>query len=165
MPEITMADLAAIAVRLVTATVGTLGFALIFKVPPKRLPYAMLGGFITWLLYETMMLFTADVVVASFVSALVMALYSEIMARTMRAPTILFLLTGAVPIVPGNGLYQSIRSIMLGNLTDFGNNAKGTLATLLGITLGLGVASITVGIIRQIKNTFKQKQTKNNASL
>jgi len=150
MTDITLTQLTEIGIRVVTATLGTLGFALIFRVNAKRLPFAMLGGMITWIVYEAVALYFPQVMVASFVSALVMALYSEIMARVLRAPTILFLLTGAVPIVPGNGLYQSIRSLMTGDMARFSTNARSTLETLLGITVGLGVASILVGVALQI---------------
>ena len=150
MDGITAAKLTEIAVRLLTATLGTLGFALMFRVSAKRLPFAVLGGFITWLVYEAVAIFTPRIVAASFISALVMALYSETMARIFGAPTILFLLTGAVPIVPGNGLYQSIRSLMLGDMANFAVTARATLETLIGITVGLGVASILVGIVLQL---------------
>lgn len=158
MIAITQAELLGIVVRLISATVGTLGFALIFKVLPSRLPYAMLGGFVTGLVYELTLVITPEIAVASFAAALVMALYSEIMARVIHAPTILFLLTGAVPIVPGNGLYQSIRSLLTNDMEKFSVNISSTLETLLGITVGLGVASIAVGIVFQLIKTVNAKR-------
>lgn len=157
MVTLTSAELSAIAVRVVTGTIGTFGFAVLFKVSPKRLPFVMLGGMITWIVYEAVSLFSPQIVVASFISALVMALYSELMARVVHAPTILFLLTGAVPIVPGNGLYQSIRSLLTGDMARFETYAKSTLETLLGITVGLGVSSIIVGVILQLIKTLKTR--------
>ena len=157
MIEITQSELIGIIVRLITATVGTLGFALIFKVLPRRLPFAMLGGFVTGLVYELVYVFYPRIAVAAFVSALVMALYSEAMARMIHAPTILFLLTGAVPIVPGNGLYQSIRGLLTDDMVTFEIYVKSTLETLIGITVGLGVASIVVGIALQVIKSVRAK--------
>ncbi len=142
-----------ILIRLVTAAVGTLGFGMMFKIRPKKLPVAMLCGILTYAVYEFAILCESKIIIAAFFSALAVALFSEVSARIMRAPAILFLFSGLIPIVPGNALYNAMYSLLSYDFEKLLYNAKAVFETILGIAVGLGVASIIIGVILQIMKT------------
>ena len=153
-------ELLTILVRLITAGTGTLGFAMVYRTSPKKLPVAILGGMLTYAMYELIHLLGGGIMAAAFCSALVMAIFSEVFARIMKAPAILFLFACLIPIVPGNALYNTVYNLLSYNEEKLLANAKITMETVLGIAVGLGVASIIIGIVLQILKVIKTKLKK-----
>ena len=78
---------------------------------------------------------------------MVTALLAEIFSRIRKAPTIVFLLPGVIPTVPGGALYRAMRAILL---FDFEEALEYLLVTLqigLGIAGGIMTVSIIFGIV------------------
>ncbi|MBQ8552060.1 MAG: threonine/serine exporter family protein [Clostridia bacterium] len=144
-----------IVVRLITAMLGTVGFAMLFRVSRKRLPWAALGGLLTWAVYELFTHLFGDPLISAFASSLFMTLYSEALARVLRAPAIIFLFPCAIPIVPGSGLYYTVYNLIFYNENAFFANAKTTLSIVLGMAVGMSVASIVVGALLHAVRTLK----------
>ena len=123
---------------------GSLGFAVMFKVSPKNLLYASVAGLLTYIVYYTVEFFSVGAAFpAAFVSTMVTALLAEIFSRVRKAPTIVFLIPGVIPTVPGGSLYISMRSLLL-------NDFAGALDSLfVALQIGLGIAGgiLTVSII------------------
>ena len=143
--------LLAILPRLITALTGTLGFALVFRVGRRNLPWAAFGGLLTYIVYEFTILFGGNELVAAFAASLFMSLYSEAMARILHAPTVIFLFPCAIPIVPGGALYYTMYNLLFYNEEKFFTNAESTLTVALGIAVGMSVASIVVGSLLEIR--------------
>lgn len=158
--SITHEEFTRILVQLITAGLGTLGFAIIYKTSPKKLHIAMLGGMLTYAMYETVYILSGGILAASFCSALVMAIFSEVFARIMKAPAILFLFACLIPIVPGNALYNTMYSLLSYNEVSLLENARITLETVLGIAVGLGVASIIIGVFFEVIKLVRRKIVK-----
>ncbi len=154
---LTEQELMPIIIRLITGTVGTAGFSIIFKMKPSRLAVACVGGLLTCAAYELAYLLTPTVIIASFLSAVFMALFSEIAARVLKAPAVIFIFPCLIPIVPGRALYYSIYHLLMSHPTEAANSAKVALLTVLGIAVGLGVASIFIGIVLQIIKALKKR--------
>lgn len=147
-----------ILVQLFTALLGTIGFALLFRVSRAHLPGAAAGGFFTYLVYELVTLTGGSVLVAAFASSLFMSLYSEALARLLRTSSLVFLLPSAIPIVPGGSLYYTLYNLLNYNEHAFLANAKSTLAVALGIAIGMSVSSIVIGVILQLQQRRKHEQ-------
>ena len=136
------------------ALLGSLGFAVMFKVSPKNILYASLAGLITYVVYYTVEFFSVGAAFpAAFVSTMVTALLAEIFSRMRKAPTIVFLIPGVIPTVPGGSLYKSMRSLLL---DDFAG-ALDSLFVALQIGLGIAGGILTVSIIF---GTLAEKITK-----
>ena len=84
---------------------------------------------------------------------MVTALLAEIFSRMRKAPTIVFLIPGVIPTVPGGSLYKSMRSLLL---DDFAG-ALDSLFVALQIGLGIAGGILTVSIIF---GTLAEKITK-----
>lgn len=153
----TVQQLLTLLVRLVSVTVGSVGFAMMFRTPPRKLPAATLGGMLTYIAYEITIISGGGIMAASFFAAVVMALFSEIFARLMRTPAILFLLSCLITIVPGNALYNAMHSLLVYDRDTLLANAVTVFETVLGISVGLGVASIAIGIVLQVISGAKKR--------
>ena len=155
----------------ISSIVGTIGFALIFKISLKKLPIVAIGGLFTYAFYElvyflintfaTSSLFTTlNCLFATIVASIFMALFSEICARRFRAPAVVFLFPCAIPIVPGSALYYSMYYLLRNDPGQLINYISITGQVILGIALGLSVASVIWGIISAIIHKITSKKAK-----
>lgn len=147
-----------ILIRLVTALLGTIGFAMIFRIGRNRMPWAALGGLLTYAVYELAIQLGGEALVAAFLASVFMTLYSEALARILRAPAVTFLLPCAIPIVPGGSLYYTVYNLLFYNAEKLFHYAKATLSVALGMAVGMGVAAIIVGVMLQITKVMHKKQ-------
>ena len=105
--------------QLVTAFTGSLGFAMLFHVRRQKLLLASLGGLLAWSVYLLMGRFSDQDVVRYFVASVVLTVYAELMARRVKCPATLFLVTAAVPLIPGGSLYHTMEYFMESELEAF----------------------------------------------
>lgn len=124
-------------IELFTGLLGSVGFALLFNLRKKYLPFAALGGVICWGTYLLAEHFGSGVFLASFAAAFISALFAEIMARIAKAPVTIFLITTLIPLVPGGSLYNTMYSIVTGNLAEAKNYGSSTFYCVLGIASGI----------------------------
>ena len=97
---------------------------------------------------------------ATFAASFFMAIYSELCARCFRAPTVVFLFPCAIPIVPGGALYRSMYNLLIGKNEEFLKNISITGQVILGIALGLSVATVIWGIVSFITHKLTVKKQK-----
>ena len=65
-------------------------------------------GAACWVIYLISLNYTSSVIVAAFVSTLVVAFISHIFARRFKVPVTVFLVAGILPSVPGASIYRSV---------------------------------------------------------
>lgn len=145
-------------VQLVTSFITSVAFAIIFKINKRHLLLVGIGGTITYAVYYTILFFSSSLFVAGFVSSMITALYAEILARVRRAPTIVFVLPGIVPTVPGGSLYRGMRDLLLKNVTGAIDNFAATLEVGIGIAGGIVTVSILFGIAVDAHNKKKRRK-------
>ena len=123
--------------ELVTAFLGSLGFALLFHVRREKLLLASLGGLLAWVVYLLAGYWSGQDVVRYFVSAVVLTVYGESMARVVKCPATLFIITAAVPLIPGGSLYHTMKFFMEGNFTAC--SIQGLNTVLLAVSIAVGI--------------------------
>ena len=124
-------------IEIITGLLGSVGFALLFNLRKKYLPFAALGGAACWGTYLLAEHFGSGIFLASFAAASVSALFAEILARKVKAPVTLFLITTLIPLVPGSSLYNTMYRIVTGDLAEAGIYGSSTLYCVLGIASGI----------------------------
>lgn len=134
-------------IQLATSFIASVAFAIMFRINKRHLIHVGFGGTLTYAVYYTLLFFTSSLFVASFVSSMVTALYAEFFARIRRAPTIVFVIPGIVPTVPGGSLYRGMRDLLLKNVDGAIENFSSTLEVGIGIAGGIVAVSIIFGII------------------
>lgn len=90
-------------------------FAVLLECPVRYLPHAGIVGAAGGGVYLASIEMGTDVVMASFLSALVIALMSHTFARIFRAPVTIFLIPGILPTVPGAGMYRTVYYMISGD--------------------------------------------------
>ena len=142
----------------ITAFVASIAFAIIFRVNKRHLLWAGIGSIVTFAIYY---LLDDRLFLAAIVSAMFTALYSEISARVHKAPTLVFLITGVIPTVPGRYLYNTMRCFVEG---DWSNGATYFLDTMtIALGIAAGVVSIAIGwgmIADTVKKYFPNLRAK-----
>ena len=146
-------------VQLLAAFLGSLGFALIFKIRGYQIWFAAVGGALTWGVYLFSYSYIEDYFICYFIAAVFVAIYSEFMARFNRAPSTIFLTATAVPLIPGGSLYYTMFGLVSDNKSMFVENGINTVTIALAIALGfVAIAVINKYIVRLMQNIKNKKE-------
>ena len=135
--------------QLVTAMLGTLAFAILFRCRVRHLPYASACGLFTYAIYYTAVYFGASLFFAAFLCTAFTTAFSEVCARLRRAPALVFLVPGTIPIVPGSDLYYTMRYLLEENYEKFYAHLQSALLVGIGIAGGIVSVSIVVSAWRK----------------
>lgn len=119
---------------------ATIGFALIFNIPRKHILIAGLTGASGWLLYQFVISQGLSLVFACFAASCLVAACSELFARFFKEASLIFLIPGIIPLVPGAGMYATMLSLLR---EDLGAAAQYGIQTLL-MTGSIAMAILTV---------------------
>lgn len=94
----------------ITGFIASWSYTLLFDVRDlKTLATTALGGGISWLLYRQLLLAGLSSVTSMFFASILMSLYAELMARLMKKPVTIYLITGMLPLVPGQGIFETMQ--------------------------------------------------------
>ena len=88
-------------IQVVTALLGSLGFAFMFNLGKRNVIPAAVNGMCTWIVYILVRNIIDDVFIPSLAASLWAAIYAEIAARIMKAPANQYLIVGLIPLLPG----------------------------------------------------------------
>ncbi len=145
--------------QIVTGGIGTAGFAILFNIRGKKFWAVALGGLLSWSVYLLVEHLTGNEVLGYFISAAVMSVYSDIMARLLKSPTTTFIIPTLIPLVPGGSLYKTMRYALSGNSLLFRGMGLDTVKLSAALALGIIVSSVVAKpIIRFINiKTHRQK--------
>ena len=144
-------------IKLVTSFVGAGAFSVVFKINKRHVLFGALNGLITYFMYYTVFFFTESYFGAAFVSTVLAAIFSESMARIRRAPSIVFLIPGVIPTVPGGNLYLFMRGVLISEMEEALSQLLITLSVALGIALG---AVFVTTVWRTVKEKIAKKKAK-----
>ena len=133
----------------IMAILGTAGFALLFDAKLRYLPVISLLGLLTYAVYELSLHADCSKFLAAFLAAAFVTVCSETCARIFRAPTVVFLLTTPVVIIPGSSLYYTMNALIMQKPELLDVHLENTLQISVGIAAGIVAVSILVqGFLR-----------------
>lgn len=95
-------------IQILSAYFAVLLFAIVLEVPRKHLPFSAATGAVGWFVYVLIKDVGHSSMTAAFLSTLVLALMSHILARVRKAPVTAFLVPGILPAVPGAAIYRCV---------------------------------------------------------
>jgi uncharacterized membrane protein YjjB (DUF3815 family) len=120
---------------------ASLGFGVIFSVPPRMLWTAVLSGVVAWTA-TALGAMVLPPTFAAFLAALSVCLYANLAARISQRPAQTFLLPGLVLLVPGSFGFLSLEAFLRGEY--LGGAAKGFEMFLVGGAIVIGILVATV---------------------
>jgi uncharacterized membrane protein YjjB (DUF3815 family) len=145
-------------IRVIASFIGSCSFAVVFNINKRHLLYVGILGAINYFAYDAILYLTLNVFISSFVATTAVTVCAEMLARKKRAPTIVYLVTGLIPIVPGSDAYGCMKHLLESNMAGAMSKLVSTVQIALGIAGGIVVVSIIFGIMNDHIAKKKQKQ-------
>jgi uncharacterized membrane protein YjjB (DUF3815 family) len=125
---------------LLPCLIGCIGFSIIFNIHGWGGLLCAMGGVLVWAVYSLTLKLGGSDLAGYFWGTLVAAGYSEIMARIRKCPATSYLVVAIFPLIPGAGVYYTMRYAVLGQMDLFAGQLMHT-AAIAGI---MAVASLLV---------------------
>ena len=136
---------------------STVGYALIFNQPRRHLIPTGLIGAAGWILYLVAVEIGYGDAFASFLSAFLVTFLSQIAARVFKDPVMVFCIPGIMPIVPGAGMYRTMRAFVTHETALAAATGYATISMAGAIALGLLAATSLFQIMTAVNRTFFKK--------
>lgn len=141
------------AVQFILSFFASAGFGILFNAPRRTILAGGLSGAFGWLMYFIATENDIQAVIASFLGAIVLTALSILSSRKLRAPIIIFITCGIIPLVPGGLAYNAMRSVVLENY-DMAL-AYGFQVALVSLAIATGI--ISTEMIDSLFQTLKRK--------
>lgn len=132
----------------VLSILASFGFAIVFQVEKKDLILAGIGGGITRIFYLIFLSFIPNRIVYVALSALIAALFAEIVSGIKHVPATYFMYPTMVPLIPGDLFYYMCVGLITRNTDMFKINAIECTLALVGLSVGFVVCSFVSNIMR-----------------
>ncbi len=94
------------------AGIGSLGFAVLFNVPPRLLAGCAMCGAAGYIARLLVMQLGVDIEGATLVGALIVGCGGELLARRWRAPVPIFTVSGVIPMMPGRFAFSTMIGLL-----------------------------------------------------
>ena len=148
------------AVQFILSFFASAGFGILFNAPRRTIFAGGLSGAFGWLMYFIATQNDIQTVIASFLGAIVLTALSIMSSRKLRAPIIIFITCGIIPLVPGGLAYNAMRSVVLENY-DLAL-AYGFQVALVSLAIATGIISteMIVSLFQTVKRKVKNMQKK-----
>ena len=139
---------------------ATFGFCIAFNIRGKKIFFAALGGAISWFFYSLPLQMGLSEISSLLLSSIIFSIYSEVLARIFKTPVTTFVVCALIPLVPGSGMYYTMREAISGNISKSLELGLNTIAS--AGTLALGVLFVST-LTRLILSAKRKKEMKKYA--
>lgn len=120
------------------AFLATVGFSVILNVPKKSIYLCSVCGAAGWSVYIFFREIGVDNINANLYTSICIGIMGEIFARLNKEPVTVFIIPGIFCIVPGYGIYNTMKSLMEKNYVQ---------ASIVGFETIFVAGAIATGII------------------
>lgn len=129
------------------AFLASVAFGLVYNIQGFGVLICGLGGALGWFVYLVVQLLPASDILAAFVAAAAIAVFSECMARVRRCPVTGYLQVALLPLVPGSGIYYAMRHCVAGETSLFISTLLNTFGMAASLAVGAMLASTVLRIL------------------
>ncbi|HHV30546.1 MAG TPA: threonine/serine exporter [Clostridium sp.] len=137
--------------EILLAFIGSICPGVIYNVEKRNLIWVGFCGMLGWITYRTFNELAESVVLASFLGAVVVGIYSESVARLLKAPATVFSVPGIIPLVPGIGAYNTIQHIAENQLYEAASKGIETMSCAGAIAFGILLTSAVFRLPKKLK--------------
>ncbi len=121
----------------VSGFIATFGFGILFNIKGYKLVLAGIGGMLGSVVYTLGMEASLSEVVSLFLASVSFSVYSEILARFCHTPVTTFIICSLIPLVPGKGMYETMKLAVDGDALAALTKGVDTLAYAGALVLGI----------------------------
>lgn len=137
-------------------------FGVQFNIKVKHLIAASVGSLVSELVYDIFTVNGFSEIKCCFIAAIAVSVYSEIMARSLKAPVNMYLIVGIIPLVPGALTYYTMIALVMGDSETFFSRGASALGAAVAIAMGIFTVSsvfrVATGFYRQFSQKFPKKK-------
>lgn len=137
--------------QIIACFIATVFFAVLLHQPARTIIFSAIIGTAGYIAYVQL----DQNAVAYFVSTLIIAVLCEIAARILKKAATIFLVSALIPIVPGVGLYRTMRYLVEDNMSMAAQVGSETILGVCAIALAITFSSIIFSNIHPPKNKKK----------
>jgi len=141
----------------ITGLLGSLGFSLVFNLRGKFVFFGALGGGLSWAAYLLFLLWTGNDFLSNMLAAMIVAIYSQVLARVIKAPVPLFLAASIIPMIPGGMLYDTMLKLVNQQWTEGLQKGVDTLLVAGAIAIGFALAASLDGLVKGLLDGLKRR--------
>lgn len=134
----------------ISASLASMAFGLVFALRSKTLLFGAFGGGMGWVIYNVLDK-NYSYAFAFFIAAVMISIYSEVMARVQKMPASVFILVGMLPLVPGEGIYLTMASLVNEDYLAFKIHGRETFVSAGVLALAILLVSSMARLYSQIK--------------
>ena len=95
-------------------------------------------------------------VVRYFIASVALTVYAETLARLVKCPATLFIVTASIPLIPGGSLYQTMQYFMKNDLASFSGQALTTVLLAVAIAVGMLVPTAIFQLGRRVQRDWER---------
>ncbi|MBU5269329.1 threonine/serine exporter family protein [Clostridium cochlearium] len=133
------------------AFIATFAFTILFNIKGRNTFFAAIGGGLGWFVYTFSLSLNISTILSFFNASIVVATYSEIMARILKTPVTTILICAIIPLVPGSGMYYTMLETIKGDINKALTEGLNTLTIAGVIAIGIILVSSIVKLINYYK--------------
>ncbi|TDL33101.1 threonine/serine exporter [Jeotgalibacillus sp. S-D1] len=141
-------------VQLVTSFIAAASFGIIFNAPKESLIKCGFVGMLGWTVYYLMEAQGIDEVPSTVAAAFLIAVVSQVYAKVYKAPIIIYIVAGIIPLVPGGMAYNSMRNFV----TNDYNMAITLAAKAFMISGSIAMGIVLSEVINQLMRQSRMKR-------
>ncbi len=145
-------------IQLLTALTGSLGFALVFRLRARLLPWAALGGCLCWGSYLLLSSLAGGSFFPCLLASAAAELYAEILARLLRVPSTLFYIPAVIPLVPGGTLFHAMSAVVRNDWAAASAYGTATGIAALAIAMGMSLIWALVFMLREVSRRMAARK-------
>lgn len=138
-------------IKIISATIATFFFGILFNVKKEHLLYAAIGGGIGSSAYELLLHFQFSEYSSIFLAAILLAIYCECIARYKKTTVTTFVICALIPLVPGKGMYLTMISLV-------NNELNKALVYGLDTLTSAGLLALGILFVSTFAKFFKRKK-------
>ena len=139
--------------QIISAFIAIAAFSIFMSVPRKHVVWCGLLGAGCWLIY--LLFESRGIILATFVSAIFVSLASHILARTLKSPVTVFLITSILPLVPGAYLYRAVYQFFRGTRSQANHQLLMTLEIAGAIAVAIFIADSLFILLKRAAHSKK----------
>lgn len=145
-------------VVILAVALSTYGYSKMYVLPKRLLPVSMLAAIAGWVINSLIIDYYGSPFAAAFVAAFSIAMIGEICARKVKAPAIIIIVIGILPLVPGSLVYRTVEKIIAEDISATISLGLETIGIALSMALGILVNSTFVQLYFLTKRRFRKYQ-------
>lgn len=126
------------------AFVASGAFSVIYNIRGLGVLICAFGGGLAWFSYLLFAPLLQNEITQTFVAALVISVYAEVMARIRKYPVTGYQLVAILPLVPGGNIYYTMEHAINGEIDAFLSSLLHTMGLAGAIAVGVLLVSSAV---------------------